>query len=140
MNFVNNLYCQKMRKDYSLKIKHSNHILNFGRFGIKTTSFGRLTKLQMSSLNYFIMKIIQNFKNKKKSIKVWNFLFLNISLTKLNSESRMGKGKGSVYTKAVFLKPGSMLFELDGVSMKQTILLLNKLRKLTNLRLAIVTK
>nr|WCH57872.1 ribosomal protein L16 [Catenella fusiformis] len=126
-----------MISKYNLKLKHSNHILKFGKFGIKTITFGRLIKSQIDTINYFL---VRSLKSNKKSVKLWNLLFLNTTLTKLNSESRMGKGKGSMHTKAAFLRPGSILFEFEGITMQQITVLIKNLNKVTNLKLALVVK
>ena len=44
---------------------------------------------------------------------------LNKTLTKLSLESRMGKGKGSIYTRALFLKKGSIIYEFSNISDQQ---------------------
>jgi ribosomal protein L16/L10AE len=54
---------------------------------------------------------------------------MNSTLTALSPESRMGKGKGSVYTKSCYVKPGQILFEFSGVSLIQIKLLHNFLKR-----------
>lgn len=131
---------KKTHNKYDLKLKHSNHVLKFGKFGIKAISFGRLTEAQLNSMGYLLIKTFKSLNLNKKSIKTWNLVCLNMSLTKLSSESRMGKGKGSVYTKAAFLKPGTILLEFDGTTSQQSLLVFRKLNKSVNLKLALVTK
>lgn len=107
---------KKTQNLYSLKYKQANQIIKFGKFAIKSTSFGRLTENQLNSLERFIIGFLKKNSNNDKSIKIWNLIKFNMSLTKLSSESRMGKGKGSIYTKAVFLSPGTILFEFIGLT------------------------
>ena len=107
---------KKTQNLYSLKYKQVNQVVKFGKFAIKVTSFGKLTENQLNSLERFIMNFIKKNSNNDKGIKIWNLVKFNTSLTKLSSESRMGKGKGSIYTKAVFLKPGVILFEFTGLT------------------------
>nr|YP_009445902.1 ribosomal protein L16 [Betaphycus gelatinus]ATX68843.1 ribosomal protein L16 [Betaphycus gelatinus] len=130
---------RKTHNNYRLICKHSCHVLKYGNQGIKVSSFGRLTNVQINSLNRCVLKIIRKFKN-KKSIKLWNLVLLNFNLTKLSSESRMGKGKGAVFSKAVFIRPGNIIFEFEGVSLQQTLLILSSLKKLSHLKLSIVKK
>ncbi|MGH1163429.1 ribosomal protein L16 [Bacillus mycoides] len=54
---------------------------------------------------------------------------MNLNLTKLNLESRMGKGKGSIYENAIFLKPGMILYEFDNFPISQKIKLFKYLKK-----------
>ena len=60
---------------------------------------------------------------------MWNLLFPNLSLTKLSLEARMGKGKGSEFSTAVFLKPGTILFEFSNLTTKQGLELATSLNK-----------
>nr|YP_008963770.1 ribosomal protein L16 [Grateloupia angusta]AGO19283.1 ribosomal protein L16 [Grateloupia angusta] len=112
------------------KFCFSNHILRFGKFGIKVTSFNRISEPQLKSLEWSIIKKLKELSNNnKKTFKLWNLVNLNLNLTKLGQESRMGKGKGAVYSRAVFLKPGSILFEFDKISYQQLIEVFNFIRK-----------
>ena len=107
---------KKTQNLYSLKYTQINQVIKFGNFAIKITSFGRLTENQLNSLERFLLIFLKKNSSNDKNIKVWNLVKFNASLTKLSSESRMGKGKGSIYTKAVFFKPGTILFEFAGVT------------------------
>nr|WCH57968.1 ribosomal protein L16 [Calliblepharis sp.] len=130
----------KTYNKYNYKFKQSNHILRKGNFGIKSNSFGRLTETQ---LNFLYKIIFQNLKKSsifKKSIKIWGVAFLNLNLTKLSLESRMGKGKGSIYTKACFFKPGDIVFEFESYSNMQALILLFKLQKNCSLNLVLIKK
>nr|YP_009131061.1 ribosomal protein L16 [Asparagopsis taxiformis]AHX02397.1 ribosomal protein L16 [Asparagopsis taxiformis] len=102
---------------YSLSLNQSRHIIRLGCFGIKSLSFGILNKNQLISIERSLIQKIKSFNI--KSFKVWNLLLLNLNLTKLSSESRMGKGKGSVYTQAAYIKPGMILFEFQGLTRQQ---------------------
>lgn len=120
---------KKTHNSYSLKYSHCNHTLKFGRVGIKVLSFGRLTDNQFISIERSLLKLLKNVTNNKKLIKIWSLISFNLTLTKLSSESRMGKGKGAIYSKAVFLRPGTILFEFEGISNQQTFIILNFLEK-----------
>nr|YP_008994207.1 ribosomal protein L16 [Rhodymenia pseudopalmata]AGO19259.1 ribosomal protein L16 [Rhodymenia pseudopalmata] len=106
---------KKTHNKYSNKISQPNHLLRFGRFGIKTTNFGRITRNQINSIERDLICKLRVLTNSKNT-KFWNCIILNLNLTKLSLESRMGKGKGNIYTKAIFLKPGTVIFEFDKIS------------------------
>ena len=110
---------KKTHNSYSLKYKHCNHTLKFGRFGIKTLSFGKITEKQFNLIERLSFKFLKQTSNNKKVIKVWSLALFNLTLTKLSSESRMGKGKGAICDKALFLQPGSIMFEFEGISKQQ---------------------
>nr|YP_009511817.1 ribosomal protein L16 [Gracilaria ferox]AXI97694.1 ribosomal protein L16 [Gracilaria ferox]UAD89645.1 ribosomal protein L16 [Gracilaria ferox] len=110
---------KKTHNKYLLKLNQSNHILKYGRFGIKSLSFSRLTETQLNALKWIILKKLKLITNNKKSFRFWISLSLNLALTKFNIESRMGKGKGSIYTHAVYIRPGMILFEFDSLTEQQ---------------------
>nr|YP_009317510.1 ribosomal protein L16 [Gelidium isabelae]AOX48962.1 ribosomal protein L16 [Gelidium isabelae] len=102
----------KTHNKYKIKGKKFFSFLTLGSFGLKTTSCGRITKEKWESIQWSLRK---KFKVKlgTKQNKIWSLIELNNSLTKLNLESRMGKGKGLVYTKSKFVREGTLLFEFD---------------------------
>nr|YP_010027337.1 ribosomal protein L16 [Sarcopeltis skottsbergii]QOS04458.1 ribosomal protein L16 [Sarcopeltis skottsbergii] len=120
---------KKTHNPFSLKYRHCNHTLKFGRFGIKTLSFSKITENQFNLIERLSLKFLKLSSNNKKIIKIWSSSLVNLTLTKLSSESRMGKGKGSIYTKALFLRPGSILFEFEGISKQQLVGILAFLKK-----------
>lgn len=109
------LITKKHHKLVPISKNQSNQLLTIGQFGIKSYSFMKFSENQLKWLEWVIKKEI-NFITGKKSVKIWNFIYLNTNLTKLSPESRMGKGKGQVYSKACFIKPGKILFEFDKIS------------------------
>ena len=110
---------KKTHNPFSLKYRHCNHTLKFGRFGLKVLSFSKITENQFKLIERLSLKFLKNSSSNKKIIKIWSLTPFNLTLTKLSSESRMGKGKGAVYSKAFFLRPGSILFEFEGISKQQ---------------------
>nr|YP_010199787.1 ribosomal protein L16 [Gracilaria ornata]UAD89745.1 ribosomal protein L16 [Gracilaria ornata] len=120
---------KKTHNNYSLKLKQSNHILKYGSFGIKSLSFSRLTESQLNALKWIILKKLKLVTNNKKNFRFWTLLSLNLALTKFNIESRMGKGKGSIYTHAVYIRPGMILFEFDNLTEQQMLHLFNYILK-----------
>jgi ribosomal protein L16/L10AE len=53
---------------------------------------------------------------------------MNSTLTSLSTESRMGKGKGAIYAKFCYIKPGQIIFEFSGISLYQIKFIHNFLR------------
>nr|YP_010947454.1 50S ribosomal protein L16 [Mimica arnoldii]WGO62540.1 50S ribosomal protein L16 [Mimica arnoldii] len=130
---------KKTHNNYKKIRKHSCHILKYGTYGIKVSSFGQITETSANSLNCFILKSIKKLRN-EKSIKFWNLIFFNLNLTKLSSESRMGKGKGTIFSKAVFFRPGKIIFEFEGLTNQQISLIFFNIKKLSNLKLSLIKK
>nr|YP_009317533.1 ribosomal protein L16 [Gelidium sclerophyllum]AOX48985.1 ribosomal protein L16 [Gelidium sclerophyllum] len=102
----------KTHNKYKTKGKKKFNFLTLGSFGLKSISCGRITKEKWESIQWTLRK---KFKLKlgAKQNKIWDLIELNNSLTKLNLESRMGKGKGLVYTKSKFVREGTLLFEFN---------------------------
>lgn len=131
---------KKSHIKYSLNFPQSRHIIRFGEFGIKSVSFGRLNKIQLLSIERSIIQKIKSLTSNNRSFKIWNLLLLNFCLTKLSSESRMGKGKGAIYTEAVFIKPGMILFEFKGLTNQQILEIFRFLKKRISLKLILIAR
>jgi len=84
--------------------------VSFGEFGLKSIERGRMTSRQIEASRRAINRHI------KRGGKVWIRVFPDKPITKKPLEVRMGKGKGSVEYWVAQIKPGTMLFELQGVS------------------------
>nr|NP_062481.1 ribosomal protein L16 [Chondrus crispus]P48955.1 RecName: Full=Large ribosomal subunit protein uL16m; AltName: Full=60S ribosomal protein L16, mitochondrial [Chondrus crispus]CAA87602.1 ribosomal protein L16 [Chondrus crispus] len=126
---------KKTHNSFSLKHRHCNHTLKFGRLGLKILSFSKITENQFNLIERLSLKFLKNLSGNKKLIKIWSLVPFNLTLTKLSSEARMGKGKGAVYSRAFFLRPGSILFEFEGVSKHQLTQISSILRKKTSFRI-----
>lgn len=83
---------------------------NFGSFGLKTLEKGRITNKQIESARRAITRKM------KREGRLWIHIFPHIPVTSKPTEVRMGKGKGSVEYWACKVKPGRVMFEIDGVS------------------------
>lgn len=83
--------------------------LAFGEYGIKTLEPGRVTARQIEATRRAVTR------HMKRVGKLWIRIFPDVPVTQKPAEVRMGKGKGSVEYWAARVKPGRMLFELDGV-------------------------
>ncbi|MFH1392217.1 MAG: 50S ribosomal protein L16 [bacterium] len=83
--------------------------LVFGSFGIKALTGGRMTSRQIEAMRINIVRYL------KRGGKIWVRVFPDKPITKKPVEVGMGKGKGSVEYYAVFIRPGRILLELEGV-------------------------
>jgi large subunit ribosomal protein L16 len=83
--------------------------LNFGQFGLKATEPERVTARQIEAARRAITREM------KRQGRVWIRIFPDLPVSKKPTEVRMGKGKGSVEFWAARVKPGRVMFEIDGV-------------------------
>ena len=83
--------------------------LNFGSHGLKAVEPERVTARQIEAARRAITR------HMKRAGRVWIRVFLDLPVTKKPAEVRMGSGKGSPEFWVARVKPGRILFELDGV-------------------------
>ncbi len=83
--------------------------LAFGQFGLKAQEPERVTARQIEAARRAITREM------KRQGRVWIRVFPDVPVSKKPTEVRMGKGKGSVEFWAARVKPGRILFEVDGV-------------------------
>ena len=83
--------------------------LAFGQFGLKSQEPERVTARQIEAARRAITREM------KRQGRVWIRIFPDVPVSKKPTEVRMGKGKGSVEYWAARVKPGRILFEIDGV-------------------------
>ena len=84
--------------------------LAFGDFGIKTLEPGYITDRQIEASRIAITRFV------KRGGKVWIRVFPDKPVTKKPAETRMGKGKGAPDHWVAVVRPGRILFEMEGVS------------------------
>ncbi len=84
--------------------------VSFGQYGLKSVDPGRITARQIEAARIAITRHI------KRGGKVWIRLFPDKPLTKKPAETRMGKGKGAPEVWVAVIKPGRVLFEVEGVT------------------------
>ena len=84
--------------------------LAFGEFGLQSLSRGPMTGKQIEAARVTIARHL------KRKGKLWIRVFPHKSVSKKPAETRMGTGKGDVEFWAAVVKPGTVLFELDGVT------------------------
>ena len=84
--------------------------LNFGEYGIKALQPDRIISNQIEAARVALTRYM------KRTGKVWTRIFPNIPVSKKPTEVRMGKGKGTPEFWVCRVKPGRILFEVDGVT------------------------
>ncbi|NOX96168.1 MAG: 50S ribosomal protein L16 [Alphaproteobacteria bacterium] len=101
----------KFRKMHKGRIKGAakGSALNFGSYGLKALQPERVTARQIEATRRAITRAM------KRQGRVWIRIFPDTPITKKPTEVRMGKGKGSVEFWAAKVKPGRIMFEVDGV-------------------------
>ena len=83
--------------------------LSFGDYGLKTEKAAWITDRQIEAARVAMMRHI------KRGGKLWIRIFPDKPITKKPAETRMGKGKGAPEQWVAVVKPGRMLFEMEGV-------------------------
>lgn len=86
--------------------------LSFGPYGLKAVSYGWLTSRQIEAARRVLSKYT------KRTGKTWIRVFPDKPITKKGAEVPMGGGKGAVDHYVAVIKPGTMIFEMDGISIK----------------------
>src|SRR5512133_3922645 len=86
--------------------------LNFGSSGLKAVEPERITARQIEAARRAITR------HMKRQGRVWIRIFPDVPVSKKPAEVRMGSGKGAPEFWAARVKPGRVLFELDGVSVR----------------------
>ena len=86
--------------------------LDFGSYGLKAMEPDRLTARQIEAARRAITR------HMKRAGRVWIRVFPDVPVSKKPAEVRMGSGKGAPEIWAARVKPGRVLFELDGVSVQ----------------------
>ena len=84
--------------------------LNFGAYGLKASDPGRITARQIEAARRAITRHI------RRAGRVWIRIFPDVPVSQKPAEVRMGSGKGSPEFWICRVKPGRIMFELDGVS------------------------
>ncbi|OYU17701.1 MAG: 50S ribosomal protein L16 [Rhodobacteraceae bacterium PARR1] len=103
----------KFRKQHKGRIHgeaKGGFLLNFGSFALKATEPERVTARQIEAARRAITR------HMKRQGRVWIRIFPDVPVSSKPTEVRMGKGKGSTDYWAAKVKPGRIMFEIDGVS------------------------
>ncbi|OKL42776.1 50S ribosomal protein L16 [Pseudovibrio exalbescens] len=103
----------KFRKQHKGRIHgkaKGGYELNFGAFGLKAQEPERVTARQIEAARRAMTR------HMKRAGRVWIRIFPDVPVSSKPAEVRMGKGKGSPEYWACKVKPGRIMFEIDGVS------------------------
>jgi large subunit ribosomal protein L16 len=101
---------RKQMKGRNRGLAQKGNKVSFGDIGLKALERGRVTARQIESARRAMTRHV------KRGAKVWIRIFPDKPITKKPLEVRMGKGKGSVEYWVAQIKPGHMLYEMEGVS------------------------
>jgi len=102
----------KHRKQHKGRVRGKalrGNSISFGEYGLQTLAAGRLTARQIEAARIAMTRHV------KRGGKVWIRIFPNKPVTKKPAETRMGKGKGNPEEWVAIVKPGHMLYEMEGV-------------------------
>ena len=103
----------KFRKQFKGRIHgeaKGGFMLNFGSFGLKATEPERVTARQIEAARRAITR------HMKRQGRVWIRVFPDVPVSAMPIEVRMGSGKGSTDRWVCKVKPGRIMFEIDGVA------------------------
>ncbi len=109
------MFLRPREKKYKKEIRGknlgiSNESISFGSFAIKSLDYGRITARQIETARRIISKKV------KSTGKFWICIYPSKPVTKKPNEVRMGKGKGSVSFWVAVVRPGKILYEIEGVN------------------------
>jgi large subunit ribosomal protein L16 len=101
---------RKMFKGRMKGLAQRGNEVSFGEYGLQALEPGWVTNRQIEAARVALTRHI------KRGGKVWIRIFPDKPITKKPAETRMGKGKGSPEGWVAVVKPGRMMFELEGVT------------------------
>ncbi len=104
---------RKMMKGRNRGLATRGNKVSFGEFGLKATVRGRLTARQIEAARRALTHFI------KRGGRVWIRIFPDKPVTKKPLEVRMGSGKGNVEFWVAEIRPGAVLYEMEGISEAQ---------------------
>ena len=104
---------RKVQKGSRRGMAKAGTTIAFGEYGLQAMERGWITNIQIEACRVAINR------NLKRKGKLWIRIFPDKPYTKKPLEVRMGKGKGGVEGWVAVVRPGRMLFELDGVTESQ---------------------
>lgn len=100
---------RKQQKGRNRGLAYKGSSVDFGTFGLKATTQGRITSRQIEAARIAMTRYM------KREGKVWIRIFPDKPITAKPQEVRMGKGKGALDHYVAQIKPGRIMFEIDGV-------------------------
>ncbi len=100
---------RKMQKGRRRGAAQAGTTLNFGDYGLKAAEGGWLTSRQVEAARIAMTRFV------KRGGKIWIRIFPDKPITKKPAETRMGKGKGAPEEWVSVVRPGLILYEIEGV-------------------------
>ena len=100
---------RKRHKGKMRGIAYRGGKISFGNFGLQAIECGRITNRQIEAARIAMTRYV------KRGGKIWLRVFPDKPVSKKPLETRMGKGKGNPEFWVAVIKPGRMLYEMDGV-------------------------
>ena len=101
---------RKQQKGRNRGLAHRGNKVAYGKFGLKSTGRGRMTARQIEAGRRAMTRHI------KRGGQIWIRIFPDKPITSKPLEVRQGKGKGNVEYWVAQIKPGKVLYEMEGVS------------------------
>lgn len=108
-------YKKHHKKRFFKGIEYRSNSLQFGYYGLKSINSGILNYKHIESGRKAINQIL------KRSGKIWIRIFPTLSLTKKPIEVRMGKGKGNVNVWVCYIKPGTIIYEINSINKLKSV-------------------
>jgi len=100
---------RKQQKGRNKGMAHRGSTIAFGTYGLKSMDSARLTSRQIEAAR------VAMTRHMKREGTVWIRIFPDKPITSKPAEVRMGKGKGALDHYVAVIKPGTILFEMDGI-------------------------
>ena len=100
---------RKRHKGKMRGIAYRGGAVSFGSFGLQAVECGRITNRQIEAARIAMTRYV------KRGGKIWLRVFPDKPVSKKPLETRMGKGKGNPEFWVAVIRPGRMLYEMDGV-------------------------
>ena len=101
---------RKMFKGKNRGLAQTGNKVSFGEFGLKATERGRVSARQIEAARRAMTRKV------KRTGKIWIRIFPDVPISSKPLEVRMGKGKGNVDYWCSKVQPGTVLYEMEGVS------------------------
>jgi large subunit ribosomal protein L16 len=101
---------RKQQKGRNRGLAQRGNKVSFGEFGLKATTRGQLTSRQIEAARRALTRFI------KRGGRVWIRVFPDKPITRKPLEVRMGSGKGNVEFWVMPIKPGTVLYEMEGIN------------------------
>ena len=101
---------RKQQKGRLRGLAQRGNRVSFGEYGLKATTGGRVTARQIEAARRAITRHV------KRGARVWIRIFPDKPISKKPLEVRQGKGKGNVEYWVALVKPGTVLYEMEGVT------------------------